>query len=916
MPRRKNYVRSAVSAANMKLSVKAASLVLASSTLVSALLGIFRDRWLNSMYYDTYPEGLDAYTAAFTVPDFLYFVITSGALSVTFRANNMETIGGILTEDLTLESGHAYYVNDNLLVNKGVTLTIKPGARLEFARDKGLMSLGKLVAKGTCENPIVFTSYMGGDTWKGISTRKRTGKTSNRSLYTNSERTLFTIFPTESTPINVSSGFRETPYYDPSLGIAENRTFNLKDYMEDWDETDVLNGNEAFLTDPNYVTPAVLRMLEDFRNYCAKFGSGERSETRTDWVDIQAVPLSWITYDDYGDTIKYCRFESSEMVCDWNSYDYPYMENCLIIKGSYREALYGMSGIRNVLTENIGYERSVMEWKKKRQWNIVNNSHSIYGSGAGNLFKYSNLNNCNYFNNPAILPDYSSSGQYKGREYWLMIGSSEPTVDRADNPSYLGTSREDIVRPHVYELGNAPSATWGTVDLSNMRKTPVSEAHGIVWKVVVNNKDAQDEYEELAPLGVGRHKFEVYFNRPMNREVIPLISFGVRDPWTQNAVDEDGSWNAEGTIYTAYKTITGKTASDGVNRIYVRGAEDDEFFPCPYEKTRFNINVQAAGSMATGFAAEAGLGRVKLTWDNSENDIDDAMGYNVYRYCRAEGTDTIRINESILGMETSEYTDYDVIPNHTYYYLYKVLSTDLKEYDVSNIVAATPLTATLGDADGSGEVDVVDVVTTVNYVLGKKPDPFVFAAADVNADKNINVLDVVGIVQRVLSPNGINATSAIDEVEAVYTIEDGVLYVESPVALAGVQMLLNVSDKDKVFTVTSDLKGFERSATWLSDNDYLFMAYSMGGKTLSVGKHALLKLDDATISNIYLCDAKGKNVKAVAGEGATNIEAMGSKVQQQSGVFNLNGQKVAASESDMQGLKRGVYIINGQKVVR
>lgn len=84
MPRRKNYVRSAVSAANMKLSVKAASLVLASSTLVSALLGIFRDRWLNSMYYDTYPEGLDAYTAAFTVPDFLYFVITSGALSVTF----------------------------------------------------------------------------------------------------------------------------------------------------------------------------------------------------------------------------------------------------------------------------------------------------------------------------------------------------------------------------------------------------------------------------------------------------------------------------------------------------------------------------------------------------------------------------------------------------------------------------------------------------------------------------------------------------------------------------------------------------------------------------------------------------------------------------------------------------------------
>ena len=84
MPRPKKYIRNAITAANMKLSIKTASLVLASSTLVSALLGIFRDRLLNSMYYDTYPAGLDAYTTAFTVPDFLYFIITSGALSVTF----------------------------------------------------------------------------------------------------------------------------------------------------------------------------------------------------------------------------------------------------------------------------------------------------------------------------------------------------------------------------------------------------------------------------------------------------------------------------------------------------------------------------------------------------------------------------------------------------------------------------------------------------------------------------------------------------------------------------------------------------------------------------------------------------------------------------------------------------------------
>lgn len=76
--------KSVVQLANMKLSVKSAAIVLASSTLISALLGLFRDRLLNSYYLGTYPTGIDAYTAAFTIPDFMFFILTSGALSVSF----------------------------------------------------------------------------------------------------------------------------------------------------------------------------------------------------------------------------------------------------------------------------------------------------------------------------------------------------------------------------------------------------------------------------------------------------------------------------------------------------------------------------------------------------------------------------------------------------------------------------------------------------------------------------------------------------------------------------------------------------------------------------------------------------------------------------------------------------------------
>lgn len=77
-------VKSFVSKANTRLTVQFAAVILASSTLLSSLLGLLRDRLLNSYYLDTYPTGIDAYTVAFTIPDLMFFVLVSGALSVTF----------------------------------------------------------------------------------------------------------------------------------------------------------------------------------------------------------------------------------------------------------------------------------------------------------------------------------------------------------------------------------------------------------------------------------------------------------------------------------------------------------------------------------------------------------------------------------------------------------------------------------------------------------------------------------------------------------------------------------------------------------------------------------------------------------------------------------------------------------------
>jgi len=77
-------LQNAVAKANSKASIPLAAAMLAASTLLASGLGFFRDFLLNRDYLVAYPVGIDAYRVAFMIPDFMYFILVSGALSVTF----------------------------------------------------------------------------------------------------------------------------------------------------------------------------------------------------------------------------------------------------------------------------------------------------------------------------------------------------------------------------------------------------------------------------------------------------------------------------------------------------------------------------------------------------------------------------------------------------------------------------------------------------------------------------------------------------------------------------------------------------------------------------------------------------------------------------------------------------------------
>lgn len=606
---------------------------------------------------------------------------------------------------------------------------------------------------------------------------------------------------------------------------------------------------------------------------------------------------------------------------------------CKFINLSFRdsEALKSTGNLKNCIYQYNSNPGSYYIWYQTN-WKYSNIHDN--GPSYGQVYNRSKLDFCNVLRNQSWTGSSEGDGWYLNPEeytnsnifsnkndnylYSISCLSQTPKLIQPTLPNYFGTSLKTIAKDMVVDVNNPIVFTYAEYDLSNMLTRPVAEAHGIVWKVVVDGYDAQDEFDMLPPLGVGKHKFEVYFNRPMNKEKTPMIAMGVRPPYTQNAIAEDGAWNEAGDVYTAYLTISGKLAIDGLNRIYVAQAEDDEFFEIPVENTRFNVNVQAAGSMSEGFTAEAGMGRVSLQWDNTEENFDDMLGVNLYRYTIGENdmpTDTICLNRQLLEPQETTYTDYDVTPGTTYCYYYKVMRTSLTELDPSKTVAATPLTSVKGDANASGDADVADVLCTVNYASGMNPKPFIFDAADVNADKEIDILDVVGIVNIILQVPDAAGTQTVNE--AVLSVEDGVLWIDSSVELAGIQIDLASENGNSVKALES-LNGFETSGSWLGDT-YRFLAYNLNGKTIPAGKHAILNINGGTVSNARLSDRMGNNVNVTYG-GVSGIDLVDKDSEvlkgAKAGVYNTMGVKVGETSADLENLAPGIYIVNGWKVVK
>ena len=78
-------------------------------------------------------------------------------LAVNIELRSLTSIAGTIGEDTTLSG--TVHVTSDLTVASGVTLTIEPGTVLKIAPRSHFNVDGSLLARGTSQHPIIFTSY-------------------------------------------------------------------------------------------------------------------------------------------------------------------------------------------------------------------------------------------------------------------------------------------------------------------------------------------------------------------------------------------------------------------------------------------------------------------------------------------------------------------------------------------------------------------------------------------------------------------------------------------------------------------------------------------------------------------------------------------------------------------------------------
>lgn len=260
-------------------------------------------------------------------------------------------------------------------------------------------------------------------------------------------------------------------------------------------------------------------------------------------------------------------------------------------------------------------------------------------------------------------------------EWMKIITPSNSNLTYMATDNYWGTTDENLIQKQLVDFDT--NTNYADIITSPYLDKPSEETYPCVSDIYITDKNG----DKVDTVGNGTYDVHVLFNRDMDQETDPMVSYGPDDPYTDYTLK--GQWNSSREWVGKMPIKVLINQGHQYFRVKDAAAADDHWLTTGTDWGRFEFDVTASGAEALTLQSEGRVGSIYLNW--TQDEYDTMAGYNIYRSETGEEGSFKKINSSILSSEEKEYEDKKVEAGKKYYYYFTVVDTAMSESRPSNI---------------------------------------------------------------------------------------------------------------------------------------------------------------------------------------------------------------------------------------
>lgn len=276
------------------------------------------------------------------------------------------------------------------------------------------------------------------------------------------------------------------------------------------------------------------------------------------------------------------------------------------------------------------------------------------------------------FKNNAILNRLTCTDT---SQWMKVIAGTDNKMLYMATDNYWGTTDENLIQKQLVDFDT--NTNYADIITSPYLDKPSEETYPCVSDIYITDKNG----DKVDTVGNGTYDVHVLFNRDMDQETNPMVSYGPDDPYTDYTLK--GQWNSSREWVGKMPIKVLINQGHQYFRVKDAAAADDHWLTTGTDWGRFEFDVTASGAEALTLQSEGRVGSIYLNW--TQDEYDTMAGFNIYRSETGEEGSFKKINSSILSSEEKEYEDKKVEAGKKYYYYFTVVDTAMSESRPSNI---------------------------------------------------------------------------------------------------------------------------------------------------------------------------------------------------------------------------------------